>query len=73
MTHPTPEEIAKLFSQIISDPKRRDVLFQVLADPNRALDSLDLLIRSPSTSTESRKNYIGVRNALEAYLEEIRK
>lgn len=54
--------------QLLKDPKRLEVLNNALEDPKRAVESLDLLIRSENTSEASRKRYQDLRNSLEDYM-----
>lgn len=69
MKQPTvQDETARLLAQLAQqDPKRLGLLAQVLCDPRRAIESLDLLIRSPGLSEESRERYRGLRNSLEDF------
>lgn len=56
----TEEQIKKL-----SDPKTLNILVTILSNPKRGIETLDILIRSPNTSAESRERYRSLRAAVE--------
>lgn len=56
----THDQISKL-----AQPDVMDMMTQVLENPRRVLDTLDILIRSPHTSPESRQRFRGVRQSVE--------
>jgi len=62
--------IDDLMKQIEAKPGAASLLATILQNPRRGIETLDLLIRSPGISEESRKNYQGVRAALEDYFVE---
>lgn len=62
------ERLRALAAEVVKDPRRLEVFLRVMNNPRGALESLDLLIRNPATSEESRRRYQGVRNALEDFM-----
>lgn len=63
----------EILHKVAADPHLLNILKTCVLEPQKAIDSLDLLIRRSNTNPEVVKRYQNLRNAIERYMNESKK